>query len=571
MAANKRAVALNLGMQTVTAAVFEQPGPGQLRLVAISRSELAPDPAADATRSGQLKIALGGLASSFRQAGQAVGSAIPAQGVFARFVTIPRVEPEKVGQVLFFEAQQNVPYPIEEVSWSYQVLPAQEADKLGALILATKLDQLESTVDAMRGSGFTPDLIESSPAALYNAFRYNYPDLTGCTLLIDIGARATNLVFAEENRLFIRTLPVGGNSITAALQKKLEDKPLTEIEALKVKEAFVYPFSAEGKTDEDMGKLARTVMTRVHNEITRSITHYRTNQQGSAPVRALIAGGGGSLCGVLEFFNEKLSLPVEFLNPLRRVSVASSVDAGAIATCAHSVGECVGIAARLLLDDAPLQVELTSPQVQAAKQDRKRRPFMLAALCLLALALGVAFLHFKTAADRLATVNAQLQKRASELQSLKQKLDAAASARRRLLDDAADLAAAPMLRTSWAAILDEISQRMPARNIWVTKLRPVSGAVVLDPAAKNTDWASPSAREEEPRAVTALEIDGLYLENESGPAVVDALVEALSQSPAFAIDAGNKNDVVKLRATPSGETWAYQYKLVLPLRRPIPL
>lgn len=571
MAPTKRVVALNLGMQTVTAAVFESPAQGQLRLTALHRSQLAPDPAADATRAGQLKIALGELAPAFKGLKSRVGAAIPAQGVFTRFVKIPEVESDKVGQLLFFEAQQNVPYPIEEVSWSYQLLPEEEPGKLGALILATKLDQLESSVQAMRESGFIPDLIESSPAALYNAFRYNYPEVAGCTLLIDIGARATNLIFAEENRLFIRTLPVGGNSITAALHKKLESRPFAEIEALKVKEAFVHPFGSAEKNDEEMAKLARTVMTRVHNEIARSITHYRTTQRGSAPVRAYIAGGGASLCGVLEFFNEKLSLPVEHFNPLRRISVGASVDTETIAVCAHTLGECIGVATRLLFEDAPLQVGLESPQIQAAKQEERRRPFLVAALCLLALLIGAAFLHFKTAADRLAEVNAELETKNGSLQVLKKKLDASSSARRGLLDDAADLAAAPMLRTSWATILDEISQSIPARHIWVTKLRPVVGETPLEPAAKGGGWGNPGSAEEEPSAVTALEIRGLYLENEGGPAVVDAFVESLAQSPVFAIDQANKNDAVKLRAAQSGETWAYDYKLVLPLRRPIPL
>jgi type IV pilus assembly protein PilM len=135
-------------------------------------------------------------------------------------VQIPQVAAEGVAQVLHFEAQQNVPYPIEEVAWAYQVLPEKDPEKLGALILATKRDQLEGTVEALAGAGLSPSLIETSPVALYNAFRYNYPDAQGCSLLVDIGARATNLIFVEGDQLFIRTLPVGGNSISSALQKK---------------------------------------------------------------------------------------------------------------------------------------------------------------------------------------------------------------------------------------------------------------------------------------------------------------------------------------------------------------
>jgi len=575
MPAAKRAVTLNLGMQTVTMALFEAAGDSGLVLSGFAQADLLPDPAADGSRAGQLKIAAAELRSKLKASGGSSAIAIPSQGVFTRFVKIPKVEPDQAGQMLVFEAQQNVPYPLEEVSWCHQFLPDSEEGKLGAVILATKLDQLEATVDAVRQAGFSPALIETSPTALYNALRYNYPDLSGCTLLIDIGARATNLIFAEDNRIFIRTLPVGGNSITAALQKKFENKLLSQIEEMKIREAFIPPpgnYEATGDDAAEMGKVARTVMTRIHNEITRSVTFYRTNQQGSAPMRVFLAGGGASLPYTLEFFNEKLSLPIEFFNPLRRVSIAPSADANAVGRSAHALGECVGMASRLLLGDCPLEINLESRRLQEAEREKARRPYLLAAVCVLALILAAAFAQDKAAADRLAEMNITLNGQVEKLQGLKQQLDKASSERSKLLADTADLAAAPLLKTAWATILDEVSERMPARNIWVTRLLPMTGETVIDlRKGEGTRVSEAPIADDERPAVTALAIDGLYLENEGGPAVVDAFVEALSQSGVFAIDPAKKTEVVKLRAAQSGESWAYDYKLVLPLRRPIPL
>lgn len=573
MPAVERVATLNLGMQTVTMAVFGKSPSGSITLAGLARADLLPDPSADAARAGQLRIALSELRTKLKWNTGASGLAVPSQSVFARFVKIPKVEPDKADQMLFFEAQQNVPYPIEEVSWCYQVLPEPEEDKLGALILATKLDQLESTVEAVQTSGFSPSLIEASPTALYNALRYNYPESTGCTLLIDLGARATNLIFSEGDKIFIRTLPVGGNTITAAMHKRFESRSLAEVEQLKIEQAFIPPpgnYDAAGDAEE-MGKIARTVMTRIHNEITRSITFYRTNQQGGAPMRVLLAGGGASLPYCLEFFNEKLSLPVEFFNPLRRVAVEPSVDEHLVRRSSHSLGECLGLAARLLLAEAPLQVHLSSPRLEAAKRESGRRPFLAAALGLLAGVVALVFFHYKTAADRVAGMNGALDAQVTGLQEFKKQLDAAAGERNRLLADAADLAAAPMLRTVWVAILDEVSQKIPSRNIWVTGLRPVAGELVLDPAKKGGIWGATAAEGEVSPSVTAIAVDGLYLENEGGPAVVDAFVDALAGSEFFAIDPEKKTEVVKLRTAQSGETWAYAYQLLLPLKRPIPL
>jgi type IV pilus assembly protein PilM len=575
-----RVAALDLGMQTVTMAVFERAGAGGLALAGYARAGLLADPAADASRAGQLKIALSELKDQLGWKGGRVACAIPSQGVFARFVKIPRVEPDKVGPMLHFEAQQNVPYPIEEVSWGYQALPESEEDKLAALILATKRDQLEETVAALGAAGLTPDLIETSPVALYNAFRWNYPDTHGCSLLIDIGARATNLIFAEGERVFIRTLPVGGNSISAALQKKFEGRSFQEVEEMKCAKGFIPPpgnyAGAQDADAAEIGKVARTVMTRVHNEITRSITFYRTNQRGSAPIRGFLAGGATSLPYTLEFFNEKLSLPVEFFNPLRRVGVAPGVDAAALPAVAHSLGGCTGVALREFTDHCPVQIDLKAPSLIAAAAARRRRPFLVAAAALLVAAPLLAGLYFNHATARVVSLNRATMEQTDALGGFKSEIDNLTGQRRQLMQEAADLAAAPMLRSAWGTVINELGTQLPGRHIWVTRLRPVAAGQTLEPA-ETGGWSAPkTAREGEDgessaAAVDAILLDGLYLENDNGPAVVDEFVEALAGSPVFAITAENKPSVVKLRATQSGNAWAYEYQLVVPLARPIPL
>jgi len=585
MSAPTRVAAVNLGMQTVTLAVFERAGAQGLTLTGYARNGLSADPTNDASRPGQLKFALGELKSATGWKGGAVACTIPSQGVFTRFVRIPRVEAGQVAGVLHFEAQQNVPYPIEEVSWGYQVLPDGDGETMGALLLATKRDQLEATVDALSGAGLTPSLIETSPVALYNAFRFNYPEIEGCSLLIDIGARATNLIFVEGDQFFIRTLPVGGSSISAALQKKFEGRSFNEVEQYKCAEAVIPPpgnyAGAKDPEAAEAAKIARTVMTRVHNEITRSITFYRTSQHGSAPMRVYLAGGGVSLPYTLEFFNEKLSLPVEFFNPLRRIGIGPGVDTNLLPREAHGLGECAGAALHLLLGDCPLEIGLKAPSLEQAEADRRRRPFLAAAAAALVGTLTVAGFHYDRAAQRVAALTEETAAQASTLESHKAELDQLTAERRKLMDEASSLAAAPALRTAWATVVNELNSKIPARNIWVTRLRPVVGGQALEPgekggaawqgAAKTSGGEAEAEKGSDGGEVSALMIDGLYLENDDGPAVVDEFVEALAASPVFGINDENKASIVQLRATQSGEAWAYDYKLLLPLARPIPL
>src|SRR6266481_3944083 len=121
MAAQSRMLALELGTQTVILAELRAGSDGGLVLTNYRSTELLADPAADASRQAQAKIAVGEMVSAMGYKGQPVNYAIASQSVFTRFVKLPSVGEEQVDQIVTFEAQQNVPCPINEVVWDYQL------------------------------------------------------------------------------------------------------------------------------------------------------------------------------------------------------------------------------------------------------------------------------------------------------------------------------------------------------------------------------------------------------------------------------------------------------------------
>ena len=111
-----------------------------------------------------------------------------------------------------FEAQQNVPFPIDEVVWDYQLVGGGTEEQIQVVLVAIKADLLEGINAAVESAGLEPLLVDVATMALYNAFRYNYSELSGCSLLVDIGARTTNLLFIEPGKIFSRSIPIGGNA-----------------------------------------------------------------------------------------------------------------------------------------------------------------------------------------------------------------------------------------------------------------------------------------------------------------------------------------------------------------------
>ncbi len=328
MSASPRILSLDLGSQTLGLAEFQAQPNGGLVLTGYRRREILADPAAETDRNRQISETLSAMMRELGIKNGPIDYAVSGQSVFARFVKLPSVDQDKIERIVTFEAQQNVPFPIEEVVWDYQLVGSSEADKIEVVLVAIKADLLDGINAAVEAAGLQTRRVDVAPMALYNAFRFNYSELTGSSLVIYIGARTTNLLFIEPGKVFSRSIPIGGSSITAAIAKEFNE-PFGAAELRKKHDGFVSLGGADAEaSDPDVArvsKLVRSTMTRLHAELTRSISFYRTQQQGSRPERVFLCGGTASTPYMREFFHEKLQWPVEFFNPLRNVVVGESV------------------------------------------------------------------------------------------------------------------------------------------------------------------------------------------------------------------------------------------------------
>ncbi len=582
MPAPTRSTVVNLGMQTVTLAEFLTAPDGSLTLQQFHTSELLVDPGSDASRPGQIRAAVGQLKQTAKNKGGSINYALPSQAVFARYLTLPGASPEDLQQIIGFEAQQNIPFPIDEVVWDSQALGQPTDGKLNVVLLAIKTDTLEDLNGAVEDNGFQAEIIDVAPTALYNAFRYNYGDLSGCSLLIDIGARTTNLVFIEGDKAFNRSSPIGGNAITQAIAKELNET-IEAAELLKREKGFVSLGGSYAEPEDPVvamiSKLSRTTLTRLHAEIARSISYYRANQGGSQPLRAFLAGGSVGMPYILEFFSEKMQMPVEFFNPLRNVSVSQQADQAALAASAHAMGEVVGLALRQV-GNCPVEINLRPPTVVRAHQLKTRKPYLIAAAICLFLAIAQWFVFFTKAADVKSRVLEQVNAEVSTLDAVAARYDRAENEQKRLQEVAAPLLTAAVEREAWIQIIDELGANLPPKFIWVTQMTPLSNdrpvtvggpALVAAPTPKPTGPKNPNQPTAQANVINALQIDGLYLQNPSDAKVIDDFVNNLQKSELFAIEEGDKAKVVTVRSTPDENTWAYTYRIVVPLKNPIAL
>src|SRR5881227_311837 len=400
MAKLTRIISLNLGSQTIGLAEFQAQPHGGLILRQHRFREILADAADDATRSAQIGRALREMLAEMQIKSGDVNYAVPAQSVFARFVKLPAVEEEKIERIIAFEAQQNVPFPIDEVVWDYQLIGGGGEEQVQVVLVAIKSDLVDEINAAVEETGLRTKIVGVATMALYNAFRYNYADLGGCSLLVDIGARTTNLVFIEPQKIFSRSVPVGGSSITAAIAKEFNES-VAAAEFRKKRDGFVSLGGAYAEPANPeiarVSKLMRSTMTRLHAEVMRSISHYRAQQQGNAPERVFLCGGSASTPYMREFFREKLQVPIEFFNPLRNVTVSHSAPVSELTHSAHLLGELVGLALRSV-SACPMELNLRPAIVVRRQELEKRRPFFVMAAAAIVLSLlGWGFYYTRAA------------------------------------------------------------------------------------------------------------------------------------------------------------------------------
>jgi len=139
-------------------------------------------------------------------------------------------------------------------------------------------------------------------------FRFNYGELDDCTMLLDIGAKTSNLLFFEKGKVFSRSINLGANSITQdfAHESKLK---WDAAEKLKIDEGFVSLGGAyeepENPHQAAISKIARQFMTRLHIQVNQTMQFYRGQQGGSAPQRLYLSGGASIMPYTAQFFAEK--------------------------------------------------------------------------------------------------------------------------------------------------------------------------------------------------------------------------------------------------------------------------
>ena len=411
----KKFLTLNIGAATVELAEYEACAKGTLTLVNYGTARLA----APLDGGNAETILSPAILEIVREKGIKPGPvavSISGQMAFQRFAAIPMAGgAEKFEQMVRYEIEQNIPFPIDEMVCDRQIVGDTPDGDKSVLIVAAKVDQVEAITGALASAGFTTELVDVAPLCLVNVLRHARPE-EGCSVILDIGAKTTSLVIVEGDRIYNRAIPVAGNAITKEISTAL-GCTADEAEQFKVESGYV---SLGGVTeDEDeaadrISKVCRAVLTRLNAEISRSINFYRSQQGGSAPVRLYLTGGTALLPQIDAFFSESLGIEVEFLNPTEAIEVGAKVDAAALEADAALIASTAGLALHAA-GLAAFTVNLLPPSLVEDRAEKAKIPFIAAAGVLLSLGLVLVMLAVNRETAVIVAQREAIQTRADKL------------------------------------------------------------------------------------------------------------------------------------------------------------
>jgi type IV pilus assembly protein PilM len=342
---SKNVVGLDIGASSVKAVQLKR-GRGGSELVKLGVAPLHPETIVDGVimDSGTVISAIQQIFSENQIKTKDVVVAVSGHSVIVKKIQVGKMKPEELEEVIPMEAEQYVPYAIEDVNLDFQVLESTnpEANEMDVLLVAVKKDIINDYLSIISTAGLRAVVVDVDAFALENAFEESYElDKEQVVGLVNLGAAVMNINILQGGMSeFTRDSPLGGNRYTESIQKML-GLSYEQAEKLKLGE------EVEGKRFADTQPAIDMVNAEVVGEIRRSFDFFRSSSHSDTIHRVYLSGGCARLPGLVEYLSENLEIPAEVANPLRKIKAdKKKFDPEYLETIAPQLAVSVGLALR---------------------------------------------------------------------------------------------------------------------------------------------------------------------------------------------------------------------------------
>jgi type IV pilus assembly protein PilM len=305
---------------------------------------------------------------------------VPSFLLLQKSLKVAQVDSARQAQVIAFEAQNNIPYPLNEVVWDSQIMST-DGVEAEVLLFALRTDQAGRIANAIAQTGIRPQVIQAAPILDVQAQQF----VGGVAedeevLFINVGARTTGLSFISSKGTSIQAANLGGNLLTQGISDNT-GQPVINAESLKV--GFFTHVIQLPESDPQFAILEANKQSfnrRLSQDINRRLISIK--RLGRRPTKIVTTGRSSQVPGLSQQLSEALALPVEEFNPLGVISLSADMNAEYVMQHVHQLSEVIGEASRLLSPSA-LGVNLIPRDIAGQISfDSQKIKFILAALLL---------------------------------------------------------------------------------------------------------------------------------------------------------------------------------------------
>ncbi|MCP3691799.1 MAG: pilus assembly protein PilM [Planctomycetaceae bacterium] len=331
--------------------------------------------------------------------GDMIAMSLPGQSGLAKFFKPPPVDAKKIPDLVKYEARQQIPFDLEEVIWDYQQMGWQSDDSEAAIetevgLFAIKRDQLLTSIKPFDDADIDLDIVQLSPLSVYNFVVYdllnNGEDLDDydpenppeSIVILSMGTETTDLVITNGQRVWQRSIPVGGNHFTRQLTKELK---LTFAKAEHLKRN-----ARQAKDAKVIFQSMRPVFNDLVTEVQRSIGYFQGIDRKTTIRSAIAMGNAVKLPGLRQYLSKNLGYEVEDFDSFSRLGGSSVTSNPAFRDNVLSFGVCFGLCLQGL-GEARLQTNLVPREIMIERLIRAKKPWVVVSLAALLLACAVNF------------------------------------------------------------------------------------------------------------------------------------------------------------------------------------
>ncbi len=326
-AKKKNAIALDIGSSYIKVLEVSQ-GRNKLQATALGIQKLPPEAIVDGAlmNSNEIVSAIKELLARNKIKTREVVTSVSGHSVIIKKITLPSMSREELNESIQWEAEQYIPFNIEDVNIDAQILSSttDEAGQMDVLLVAAKKEIITDYTTILSEAGLTPVVIDVDAFAVQNMFELNYDiDPTEVIVLVNIGASIINInVIKNGTTAFTRDVSLGGNQFTEEIQKHL-NVSYEEAEALKVGGELMG--DTQSVVPQEVENIIVAVSDTVASEIQRSLDFYSATSTEDSISKLYLSGGSSRVPGLTRMIEKFTGIGVEIVDPFRQIEVPERV------------------------------------------------------------------------------------------------------------------------------------------------------------------------------------------------------------------------------------------------------